>query len=336
MSSIGYKISMDRGVMDFVAIDFETANQNRASACSVGLVKVRQGEVVDTFATLLRPPAPYQHFHPYNTFIHGISAKDVSKSPTLGEIWPEIESFVEDLPMVAHNAGFDMSVLQSQLAHEQVTFHERKFLCTLVLSRHLLGLPINKLPYVADHLGILLEAHHDALSDARAAAEILITLGREFETQDQLLEHANVTWGLLKAGSYRGSQYKRQSTRTPSVHHSEEEILDMRRARGLGALDEAAPLFGKVVSFSGTLETMVRDFARLCVEMEGGDWLESPNKKTDYFVVGQVDLSRVRPGAETNAKIVKAQSLHAKGAPIEILDEKSFLELLTIPVGDPV
>ena len=63
--------------LDFTAIDFETANSSNASACAVGLVRVRGGEVVDKTGWLIRPPAGHDAFFELNTRIHGIRAEVV-------------------------------------------------------------------------------------------------------------------------------------------------------------------------------------------------------------------------------------------------------------------
>jgi DNA polymerase-3 subunit epsilon len=315
--------------MDFVAIDFETANSNRESACAIGLVKVVGGVAVDSYYSLLRPPKPFDYFDARNVFVHGIREVDVKAERTLGQAWQEIEAFLGDLPLVAHNAGFDMSVLRKQLGHEGVGFKERPFLCTLVLARRISGLSINTLPYVAQRYGVALEDHHEAEADALAAAEILLQMQKEHGELSGLLESAQVKWGLLSEGSYRGSTRKRSNVTRFSVHYGEEDLLQMRAELGLGSFDEESPLYGAIVSFSGTLSALSRERARLAVQIEGGDWVDKPNKKTNFFVIGEVDLSKLRPGEELSAKVKKAQNLHADGYPIEIMDEQAFLEMLS-------
>ena len=314
--------------MDFVAIDFETANSHRESACAIGMVKVVGGVAVESYHSLLRPPKPFDYFDARNIFVHGIREIDVEAERTLGEAWQEIEIFLEDLPLVAHNAGFDMSVLRKQLGHEGVGFKERPFLCTLVLARKISGLSINTLPYVAHHYGVALENHHEAEADAFAAAEILLKMQMEHGELPGLLESAQVRWGLLSEVSFQGSTRKRSNVTRSSVHYSEDELLQMRAELGLGAFDEESPLYGAVVSFSGALSSLSRERARLAVQIEGGDWVDKPNKKTNFFVIGEIDLSKLSPGEELSAKVRKAQDLHADGYPIEIMDEQAFLDML--------
>lgn len=90
---------------DFAAIDFETANGRRTSVCSVGVVVVRGGEVVDTLYSLIRPrPNFYSRF---TTAIHGLSYEDTAQAPDFADVWKQIAPRIEGLPLVAHNSPFD-------------------------------------------------------------------------------------------------------------------------------------------------------------------------------------------------------------------------------------
>ena len=78
--------------MNFVTIDFETANQMPQSACSVGLARFDEsGQVLDTFYSLMKPPLGYDRFFGRNIEIHGIRPADVKDAPDFGYLWPEIE-----------------------------------------------------------------------------------------------------------------------------------------------------------------------------------------------------------------------------------------------------
>jgi DNA polymerase III subunit epsilon len=96
--------------MDFVTIDFETANDNRASICAAGLAHVRNGEIVETKHWLIQPQNLY--FDPINVSIHGITAEDVKDKPRFDQLWDEIRSCFADYVVLAHSASFDMSCLR--------------------------------------------------------------------------------------------------------------------------------------------------------------------------------------------------------------------------------
>lgn len=163
--------------MNFVAIDFETANAKRTSACSIGVCIVKNGSIQTTYSTLLKPE-PFD-FQPINISIHGIKKEDVLDAPTFLEAWEGIYSSFEDLPIVAHNAAFDMSVLRHCLDLNQQSYPNLDYLCTLVLSRKLKPeLGSHRLDYLSDYYGIELD-HHIAESDAKACAEVLLNLSAE-------------------------------------------------------------------------------------------------------------------------------------------------------------
>jgi DNA polymerase-3 subunit epsilon len=163
---------------NFTAIDFETANRNRASICSVGLVKVRKGTIADTFHSLIRPTAKLAIFNYYNVRVHGITGEDVMDAPLWAELFSEVQSFIGKDVLVAHNASFDKSCLVQANATIGVR-RDYDFVCTCRNARRLLpGLVNYRLPTVTDALAVGLANHHDALADARAAAEIALALAQ--------------------------------------------------------------------------------------------------------------------------------------------------------------
>jgi DNA polymerase-3 subunit epsilon len=123
-------------MLDFTAIDFETANGYRGSPCSVGLVKVRAGTIVDERHWLIRPPEPVDWFAPFNVALHGISADMVAGAPRWDVALPAIIDFIAGDTVVAHNAGFDIGVIRYACAVDNIPWPDLRFLCTLVLARH--------------------------------------------------------------------------------------------------------------------------------------------------------------------------------------------------------
>ena len=103
--------------LDYIAIDFETANQYRNSACSVGLVRFIDGQEVDSCYSLIHPAKMY--FIPeWTETIHHITYKDVYNKPYFPEVWDTmVMPFINKtpcLPLVAHNGNmFDMPVIKS-------------------------------------------------------------------------------------------------------------------------------------------------------------------------------------------------------------------------------
>lgn len=154
----------------FAAIDFETANYKRNSACAVSIVVVRNNIIANQLTYLIRPPDNTFEF----THIHGIRWKDVCNKPAFNELWPNIANHLHELNFVAaHNASFDSSVLYSCCAHYEITSPLIPFICTVELARKVWNIFPTKLPDVCKELGISLN-HHDAASDALACANIVL------------------------------------------------------------------------------------------------------------------------------------------------------------------
>ncbi|MFO0808079.1 MAG: 3'-5' exonuclease [Gemmataceae bacterium] len=154
----------------FVAIDFETADHSPDSACAVGLVRVENGEIVARTSRLIRPPRRYVRF----TDIHGITWSMVEGEPCFGEVWPTLSAMLDGVGhLVAHNAPFDRGVLTACCVAAGLPVPPLSFICTMQLARRTWGVRPTRLPDVCRFLGIDLK-HHDALSDAEAAARIAI------------------------------------------------------------------------------------------------------------------------------------------------------------------
>ena len=160
---------------NFLAIDFETANQSRDSACSLGLVRVEKNKIVHKEVHLIQPP--YRDF--MFTYIHGITWKDVASAPTFQELWKDIASHFEGIDfLVAHNAKFDAGVLKACCERYQITMPTPSFKCTVQVARSQWNIYPTKLPDVCRHLDIKLN-HHEALSDALACAHIMLAANQE-------------------------------------------------------------------------------------------------------------------------------------------------------------
>lgn len=160
--------------LDFTAIDFETANSSMASACSVGLVKVRDGQVVDRIGWYIRPPVGHDHFAEWNTRIHGITPEMIANAPTWVEQMADLLAFTGDDPLVAHNAGFDMQVIRTASTVTGIPVPAYTYFCSLQIARSTYTLDSYRLPSVALAAGFGDFAHHDAVADAEACAAIVL------------------------------------------------------------------------------------------------------------------------------------------------------------------
>ena len=172
---------------DFIAIDFETANECPSSVCSIGAVLVRDGEIVNTFYSLIKPEPDYYKW--FCQQVHGLGHGDTDDADVFPLVWDRLqkellggleilsEDTSEDsiaLPLVAHNAGFDSRCLREVFGCYRMDYPEFVFHDTLAAARrHFTGtLENHRLPTVAAACGYNLDDHHHALADAEACAWI--------------------------------------------------------------------------------------------------------------------------------------------------------------------
>jgi DNA polymerase-3 subunit epsilon len=170
--------------LDFTAIDFETANSSSASACAVGLARVRGGRVVATAGWLIQPPEGHDRFFDLNVKIHGIRQEDVADAPRWSAQLTDLFAFAGDDILVAHNAGFDMTVLRRACEVTGDSYPAYRYLCSLQVARKTYELDSYRLPLAAAAAGFLDFAHHDAAADALACAHIVIDAAVRAGAQD--------------------------------------------------------------------------------------------------------------------------------------------------------
>ena len=161
-------------MLNFTAIDFETANSSGASACSVGLVKVQDGKVVDTAYWLIQPPPGHDAFLEWNTKIHGLRAADVVGADTWAQQLPKLVAFADGDQLVAHNAGFDLGVIKTASTITGQVVPDFEYVCSLQVARRTYHLDSYRLPMAASAAGFEGFSHHNALADAEACAAIIV------------------------------------------------------------------------------------------------------------------------------------------------------------------
>lgn len=159
---------------DFAAIDFETANNERTSVCSVGIVIVRDGEITDRFYSLIQPEPNYYTY--WCTRVHGLTCCDTDSAPVFPDVWRQVEPLIEGLPLVAHNKAFDESCLKAVFRCYGMDYPNYEFHCTLIKSRQVWPYGHHNLDIIAARCGYDLQQHHHALADAEACAAIAIQI----------------------------------------------------------------------------------------------------------------------------------------------------------------
>lgn len=165
--------------MNYTVFDVETANCQRDSICSIGIIRYESGKVIFEKEILINPEVEFNYF---NTRIHGITQEDVEDAPTFPQIWPEIKSFFSDTILVAHNAkSMDLCALYRTLERYSLPLVSNDYICTMELAKAIFRNDDSVQSYRLDVLSKLynidLLHHHDALDDTRACFQLL----RKFE-----------------------------------------------------------------------------------------------------------------------------------------------------------
>ena len=185
--------------LDFTAIDFETANGSPASPCAVGLVRVRDGVLVEGLALLFKPPYPHNWFHEGNIRVHGIHPSDVEDALEYDAALESMLAFIGTDVLLAHNASFDMGVLRKSAEAIGVEVPNFQYLCSLLMARKTYNLESYRLNAVAYAVGHEEFNHHDALADADACARIVVHMAKTRHGVDTLAELAAATKQTFKS-----------------------------------------------------------------------------------------------------------------------------------------
>lgn len=305
-------------MLNFVAIDFETATSVRSSICQIGLTVVVNGAPQTPLSWLVKPEG--NRYDPINIWIHGITPDDTKNSPSFPDVWKEVQPYLQNQIVVAHNTGFDMYALRDALDEHGIEYPTFDFFCTLRIARYIIkGCYSYSLNVVTDYLGIDYGEHHKADNDSLGCAKLLMTcLEKDGSCLDENLEN--------KYHFHRGRFAPGVFIPHLATSFSWEGYAEFIKSLDVdpSEFDEGNYFYGKVVCFTGTCEFGPRKELIEKVARIGGIPVNSVSAKTDVLVVGQQDYSRVgESGMSTKQR--KAMQLLEKGQDIEILSEAEFL-----------
>ena len=284
-------------MLTFNSIDVETANADRASICQIGIVHVRDGEVEDQWQTLVDPE---DWFDPWNISIHGIDENDVRDSPTLPDLRDQLRSRLRGSVLVSHTSfdrvAFERAMIRYDLEQLQVTWLDSAKIARRAWPDRY-GRSGYGLKNIATDLGISFR-HHDALEDARAAAEIVLHACATTETDIE---------GWLRRVDH-------------PIFRSSTSSSVKREGNVEGAL------YGETIVFTGALDIPRWEAADLAAKA-GCAVVNSVTKKVTMLVIGTKDKKKMKE-YEKSSKHRKAESLIEKGVDIQILSEKDFSDLM--------
>ena len=278
----------------FVGIDFETLYPQRVSACSVGMVKYIDGEIVDRFYTLIRPPFDYPgKCGSVLTWIHGLTEEMVKDARTFEEVLPDMERFVDGLPLVAHNACVERACIRDASAFYGVEtkLDFENIYDTLPLSRQAevkLGISeegpgTHQLDTVCKRFGIAGNNHHNALADAEMSGNLMILF------QKILCEGETV-----------------EVTETPAKPNQKYNPEDKIQRTDLECVADN-PFKNQVVVLTGFAKSDSQEYAHKLNEF-GAIIKDGVNKKTNILITGyNAGPSKMQKAQEVGARIMSEE-----------------------------
>ncbi len=300
--------------LSFIALDVETANSDYSSICSIGLAYFSNGELVDTWESLINPEVYFDYI---NVFIHGISEESVADAPKLKDFFPELASRL-DGKTIAHHTAFDRSSLFKCANIYGRLIQDSQWIDTAVTARRTWQ-EVSKRGYglenLSHYLGIELTNHHNALADAILAGKILLKAA-DFHNDPEN------SW-LNSIINPFGPTVRIRSSSQNYNRVSEKQFIELSHKEA----DPNGFLFGEVVVFTGALSLPRLEAASLAYSA-GCDIDTGVTKRTTILVVGDQD-TRFLAGYEKSSKHRKAEELIRSGQNIKILNGEDFFSLIS-------
>lgn len=304
---------------DFSCIDFETANNNMNSACSVGIVAVSDGCIVKSDYFLIKPPT--DHFRHENVEIHGITFDMVMDSPQFPDVLEKLLPYFNDSQyIIAHNARFDVSVLHETAATYNLTIPDFTYMDSISISAKMRKGCGNSLEECAKFFDIPIEHHHNALDDAKVCAEIVIH-------SVNASRYRNIHTYVSQFSSIKQRKYSELKVKKSMFAKSFSNVKISELSSNVTDFNSSHPLYGKNCVLTGELESMDRKTAMQKILDVGGVVKSAVSSKTHYLIVGTQDKSLVGSDG-LSQKEEKAFELINNGVLIKIIKESEFLSLL--------
>lgn len=283
----------------FLAIDVETANADYSSICQIGIAEFENGEVIDSWSTLVNPES---YFDSFNMSIHGITPSMVENSPTFDTLYEELSFKLGD-KIVAHHMPFDRTAINRVCEEYRLDPIKTNWLDSTKIVRRTweeFAYSGYGLKNVANYLNIEFN-HHDALQDAIAAGLIVAEACKLKKISiDEFLTRISIPISASHSG-----------------------VIESTLIKQIG--NPEGSLYGENIVFTGALSIPRLEAAGYAAKI-GCNVLESVTKKTTIVVVGTQDSSKLA-GYEKRSKHRKTEGLIEKGNPIKIMTEKDFIEM---------
>lgn len=299
---------------DYTVIDIETTglDYSYCHIIEISAIRVRAGIAVDSFSSLIQPPAsecydendnPYEEYvDEFITELTGITNEMLSNAPAAPEVMPKFLDFVSDDLLIGHNVSFDVNFIYDTFEALGTVF-TNDYIDTMRISRKLLpDLPHHRLKDIAKFYSVPYDGAHRSLADCNIT---------------------NECYQFMRS-SIMSTSGENDFISSFGYHHHKLSAKDI--SADASSFDETHPIYGKVVVFTGALSSMQRKDAMQLVANFGGINADSVTKKTNFLVIGNEDfIASVKNGKTTKMK--KAEGFILKGCDIQILSENAFFDL---------
>lgn len=287
----------------FTFFDVETPNFNNDRISSVGIVVVEDGVTILEANYLVNPEV---RFDAFNIKLTGITPFMVSDAPIFAELWPTLKPHFIDSVIVAHNATFDLGVLTMTLNHYGLEVPPLSYICTVVLAKKYLRYRRNSLDYLCATLGVLLERHHEALSDAKGCQGIFYHIVEHHGYSDQFVK-------TFYKPEMRGVSKQVKLPRQPNGYKPLE----------LASTTDVVQIRDMVFCLTGDFKFGTKTDVELFILARGGKVVSQVTKQVDYLVVGALG-SPLWAYGNYGTKVKRAIELREAGSGLDIVLESDF------------
>lgn len=291
-------------VDDYIVMDTETTGLDfhYDSIIEIGLLKVKNGKIIDKFSSLINPGHLISDFI---TDFTGITNEMLQNAPRMMEIEQNVLQFIDNSMIVGHNTYFDMNFLANNLSSDLMN----DYIDTMQFCRKLYPeLKHHRLVDMVEYLHLSCNTHR-ALDDCVSTFEL-------YEKIKEKMNFENIGINDIFAVRKKKCSYK--------LSEIKPTIFD---------IDEDGFFYDKYCCFTGALDKMVRkDAAQIIVNL-GGHVQDNVNSKTNYLILGAFDY-RSNIKGDKSRKYLKAEENIKKGIDTNIISEDTFYKMIGIMEGE--
>lgn len=297
---------------DYIAIDFETANNKRISACALGIVFVKDGKIADKESNFIKPPEG-ETFNSRHINIHGIKPEDIELSLNFKQLWDVfLKHFFNNNLIVLHNSSMDASIIKQLVYYYNIQDYKVKYIDTMQLAKRY-NYP-GKLIELCNLFDISLDNHHDPEDDAKACAFIYKYLKEKHPNAPDISKTISPdTNKSIKSNFFREKAQKGVSEQesVKLIDIANKYLLDKEMINALNFKNQK-------VLITGTFQNISRSEIKRHITEQQGIIVSGISKSLNYVIMGEnFGPSKAKKIEEYNSK---------RYTKIKILREDDFLK----------